>query len=156
MNLVVNNLKGLGIQLVMSILAFILTTVAYMILTIYNSQIIPIIVTVLLYICYLIIYLKLSTCLKLDDNKKNDYMVGILAFIIGVGIWGLSVYYSVRSINYILESLEIYWVPYNLYIFASWPFLSGQENVLILLMGSLSPVILLSLGMKIKRYRLNS
>ena len=155
MDLILNNLKGLGIHLLMSILSIILTGICVMLSPIYGSQVVAIIVIVFMYITYLVIYLKLSNCLKLESNKRNDYMVGLLAFIVGLGIWGLSIYYSGCSINYISESLAAYWIPYNVYIFAGWVFLYGQENALILLLGSLSPIILLSVGIKIKRYRLN-
>ena len=112
-----------------------------------------VIMVALLYIAYLLIYLKLSHCLKLETNKKHDYMVGILAFLSGVVIWGVSIYYSGCAMNDISESVAEYWMPYNAYIFPSWLFVYGQENPLILLLGSLSPVVLLSAGMKIKRYK---
>ena len=153
MDLILNNLKGLGIHLLMSVLSIILTLVGVMLSPIYSSQVIAITVAVFVYIIYLVIYLKLSNCLKLENNKRNDYMVGVLAFIVGLGIWGLSIYYSGCSMNYISESQAIYWMPYNVYIFAGWVFLYGQENALILLLGSLSPIILLSVGMKIRRYK---
>ena len=153
MDLFLNNLKGLGTHLLMSIFSIILILLCIAVSPIYSSQIIAVIMVAFLYIVYLVIYLKLSNCLKLETNKKNDYVVGVLAFLIGIGIWGLSIYYSGCSMNYISESAAVYWIPYNVYIFPSWLFLYGQENPLILLLGSLSPVALLSVGMKIKRYR---
>lgn len=153
MDLVLNNIKGLAIHLLMSVVSILLVLLLIMASPIYSSQITAIVMIVVLCLTYLLIYLKLTRCLNLETNKMNDYLVGLLAFLIGIAIWGLSIHYSKGSIHYIPEELEVYWMPYNAYIFPSWFMLYGQENPLFRLLGSLSPAVLLTAGMKIKRYR---
>lgn len=153
MNLILNNIKGLGIHLLMTIFSIILTVIYVMISPVYGSKAVAILILVCLYVVYILIYLKLSCYLKLENDKRNDYLVGIFSFIVGIGIWGFTIYYSQCSIIYISEEVAEYWIPYNVYTFPSWLFIYGQKNPLILLLGSLSPGILLSIGMKIRRYK---
>lgn len=155
MTLILNNIKGLGIHLLMAIFSVILVLIAVMMSPIYGSQWVVILTLVCLYLVYILVYMKLSCCLKLEINKKNDYFVGILSLIIGIGIWGLTIYQNQSAIAYASEEISEYWIPYNVYIFPSWLFLYGQNNPLLKLLGSLSPGVLLSAGMKIKRYKLN-
>lgn len=155
MNLILNNIKGLSIHLLMTICSTILVLICVMISPIYPSQLAAILISVCFYLAYILIYLKLSCFLQLENNKRNDYLVGILSLIIGISIWGFTIYYSQCSMIYISEEVAEYWIPYNVYIFPSWLFIYGQKNPFILLLGSLSPGILLSIGMKIRRYKLN-
>lgn len=155
MTLILNNIKGLGIHLLMSIFSVLLVLMAIMLSPIYGSKWIAILTLVCLYLVYIGVYIKLSYCLKLESHKRNDYLVGILSLIIGVGIWGLAVYYSQCTMSHISEEVSAYWAPYNVYIFPSWPLLYGQKKPFILLLGSLSPGVLLTVGMKIRRKRRN-
>lgn len=152
MNLILNNIKGLGIHLLMTIFSLILVLIAVTMSPILGSQWVAVLTLVCLYMVYILVYMKLSCCLKLESNKIKDYLVGVLSLIIGIGIWGLTIYQSQCAIVYIAEEVSVYWIPYNMYIFPSWLLLYGQNNSLIQLLGSLSPAVLLSIGMKIRRY----
>ena len=154
MDLLLNNVKGFGIHVLMSIVSVLLLAVSVGLSPFYGSQGLSIFVLICLYGLYIVIYLKLCCWLKLENNKKNDYLIGLLSIVVGIGIWAYAAYST--PLGYISEELAPQWRLYNIYTFPSWIVMYGQKNPFILLLGSLSPGVLLLMGIRIRRYKQSS
>lgn len=155
MSLLFNNLKTLLIHAVMTVFSFILVMLYVAYSPNYSSKFMATILALLLYIACILTYVGFGKSLKLESYKRKDYLVGILTFIIGLCLWLFTIYYSKGEILSVSKDLSHYWIPYNMYIFPSWLLFYGQSNTLVLLIGSVFPGLLVTLGMKLKRYSIN-
>ena len=125
--LIVNNVKGLGIHLIMTLFSILLVLIVVVLSPLYKAEFVAILVIGCLYISYIAFYLKLSSLLKVGGSPKQDYLIGGLAMIFGIGIW-FATYYISGGLTRLSEGNEIYWIPYNAYIFPSWILLYGVKK----------------------------
>ena len=155
MTLLLNNLKTFLIHAVMTIVSFFLVMLYVACSPSYSSKFMATTLALLLCTACILTYIGFGKLLKLENDKRKDYLVGILTFIIGLFLWLFTIYYSKSDISSISNELSHYWIPYNMYIFPSWLIFYGQRNCLVLLIGSVVPGLLITLGMKLKRYSIN-
>ena len=151
-----NNLKALGLHLiivVLSIMFLIVFVATGPLIGRYSTNIVS---RLFISITFIFAYIFAGTLLDITKNKKYDFLVGFLLGILGVALWFYTFSITDKNLFEIPKELSGYWILNNFYntplIIISF-LLEVPSKPLSLLMINLLPSLLMGFGLKYKRFK---
>lgn len=151
-----NNLKALGLHLVIVMLSLIYLVILVSTAPIIGKYTNNIMLKGLIGISFIFFYIFAGILLDINTNKKYDFLVGCTVGIIGICLWVYTFSITGRNLFRVPEELREYWILMNTYLYpfivADFP-IKVSSTPLLLLLVNFFPSILMGSGLKYKRLK---
>ena len=151
-----NNLKALGLHLIIVMLSLIYLVVLVSIVPTIGKYTNNSVIKGLIGISFIFLYIFAGTLLDINTNKKYDFLVGCIIGIIGICLWVYTFSITDRNLFEVPKELREYWILMNTYLY---PFIvtdfpiKVSSTPLLLLLVNFFPSILMGCGLKYKRLK---